>query len=121
MADIGAVGRSIITTAASRKVVPSVVYRQRAAGDPAPISFDVSGTLSGVAETFGVPKAGIRVGLYYRSNMQLIAAAVTDASGAYSFDGLNRSDLEAYFIVAQDPSETPPFLGTQVHDHLTAG
>lgn len=121
MADLGSVGFAVQSTLAYRKVVSTAVYAQRTSGDPSLLSIDASGRISGVVRVSGVAQPGVSVGLFYRSSMRLIARATTAADGSYSFDGLNKSDLKAYFIVALDPNQASPYLFTRAHDHLTAG
>ena len=53
--------------------------------------------------------------------MHLISRTTTASDGTYSFHGLNKDDLEAYTVIAQDPSAQAPYLRTSAHDHISAG
>ena len=121
MADLGAVGFNPVPPIASRKVVSSVVYAPRAAGDPKRVDVDAGGVISGTVLVGGTPRAGVLVGLIYHPNMRLIERAITASDGTYSFTGLDRSDLESFTVLAQDPNDAAPFLRTAAHDHLSAG
>jgi hypothetical protein len=121
MADLGAVGVNPATPVSVRKVVSPVVYASRAAGDPKLVEIDVGGVISGTVLVSGIPRAGVSVGLFYRPSMRLIERAITASDGTYSFNGLDRSDLESFTVLAQDPNDAAPFLRTAAHDHLSAG
>lgn len=84
------------------------------------LTTDVLGALSGTVKINGVAQSYVKVYLYYRPTGQKINAAITDANGAYSFAGLDRSAVsnKSYYAVAVDPDG----LGTQydsgIYDRL---
>lgn len=86
---------------------------------------DVTGTISGVVGTGSIdqptPVPGVRVALIYRSNMLPVSFAITDVDGQYAFEGLDKSDIGSFMVVAIDPRDEPEYNFTVVHDHLTAG
>ena len=120
MADLGAVASNPASVIFTRKVVSPVVYVKRSTGDPKLVDIDVDGVISGAVLVGGIPRGGVPVSLLYRPSMRLIERAVTAADGTYSFVGLNRSELEAYTVLAQDPNAAAPFLRTAAHDHISA-
>ena len=121
MADLGAVGIDPTTPIYVRRVASPVTYVQRTASDPKLVDLDATGVISGTVLVAGVPKAGVSVGLLYHPSMRLISRTTTASDGTYSFHGLNKDDLEAYTVIAQDPSAQAPYLRTSAHDHISAG
>ncbi len=104
-----------------RPVVSPRVYSQPTLLDPNPLSIDVNGSISGVVKIAGVPTEGVRIGLFHRSNMELIATTISSNTGAYIFRFLDRSDLKNYFVTFLDPATDPAHNYTLTRDHLTAG
>lgn len=120
MADLGAIGVIPSKAIYARTIVSPLVYRPSTKEDPSELSIDTSGTISGVVQVGGVNRQGVHVGLFHRSNMQPVAQAVTSNAGAYSFAGLDKSDLKNYFVVFLDPNTSAPWNYSLVRDHLTA-
>ncbi|AOG22325.1 hypothetical protein [Acidovorax sp. RAC01] len=121
MADLGSVARNPVPTLFFRKGASPVTYVQRSPSDPKLVEIDAGGVISGMVLVGGIPRAGVSVGLIYHPNMRLVERTITAADGTYSFVGLNRNELEAYTVLAQDPNAAAPFLRTAAHDHISAG
>lgn len=121
MADLGSKGLDPSPTICSRVIVSPAVYKRSTNADTNELQIDTSGVISGVVRVATVVTAGVRVGLFHRSNMQQIAMAVTDNVGAYVFRDLDKTDLQNYFVVILDPNAASPWNYSLVRDHLTAG
>lgn len=121
MADLGAVGTLIRSGIYTRRTASPLTYVRRTATDPRLLDIDVSGSVSGTVLVAGSPRGGVVMGLYYRPSMRLLARTVTAVDGTYTFAALNKDDLEAYMVIAQDPSAQAPYLRTVAHDHISAG
>ena len=121
MADLGAKGIVANRVLHSRPVVSPLIYKQPAPGDVKALEIDVDGSLSGIVRIAGVPTEGVSLGLFHRSSLNLIARATSNNTGAYIFRGLDRSDLENYFVLCLDPQTAAVWNYTLARDHLTAG
>lgn len=123
MADLGSIALDIYTDTPlnSRRVVSTVIYRPPTLLDLKLTDIDTSGSISGVVKIDDVLTAGVRVGLYDRTNMQLVETAVSDNIGAYSFLYLDTNYIENYFVIILDPKTSAPWNHSAVLDHLTPG
>ena len=119
MASLGNVANTI-GGAKRMKVAPLSVYR---GGSPETtvVGYNVAGRISGTVKISGVTAPGVVVRLYYRDNGNLIEQAISDASGDYSFAGLDTAALNAYYVVFIDPKTSSPYNYTVARDHITAG
>lgn len=87
---------------------------------PAPsLSVNTQGVISGVVNENATPVSRCAVRLYYRSTGAFIRSTFTDASGAFSFSGLDPSDIQAYTCVAFDPEGGVQYNAV-IFDRLTA-
>jgi hypothetical protein len=77
----------------------------------------VSGTISGQVQEEGLPVAGKLVRLYYRPTGALIANAISDATGRYTFRGLEPS-ANVYVITAFN--QAPLQYDAVIHDNISA-
>ena len=123
MADLGSIALDIYTDTPlnSRRVVSTVIYRPPTLLDLKLTDIDTSGSISGVVKIDDVLTAGVRVGLYDRTNMQLVETDVSDNIGAYSFLYLDTNYIENYFVIILDPKTSAPWNHSAVLDHLTPG
>lgn len=123
MADLGNIGRQYgaSTILQKRRMVSRAVYRRPTNADLNELAVDVTGSISGRVTIGSVPTQGVHVGLFYRDSFNLIARATTSNTGDYTFDGLDRSDLGAYFVTVLDPQASPEFNYSLTRDHLSAG
>lgn len=120
MADLGAIGRLCEYSVFVQPLPPPGPYRSYPSLAVA-VTENITGTLSGVVSINTVAQAGVSVGLLHRTSMLLIARAITDGSGAYSFTQLDPTDLANYLILVLDPNADPAYNYTLARDHLTAG
>lgn len=118
--NLGAKGRTVIDLL-KRPVVSQLVYRRPSLKDPHEFSIDVEGVISGVVKINGVNTEGVKLGIYHRSNMNLISTTISSNTGAYSFKYLDRSDLANYYVVCLDPRVSLQWNYTLANDHLSAG
>jgi len=58
-----------------------------------PKTADVTGTLRNEIGT-GLPSAGVRATIYYDGQTEILAEAITDGQGAYTFTGLPTGSFE---------------------------
>lgn len=111
---VGAVVKGVVGE--GRRVIPSWAQSPTR---PTLIAIDVTGTFSGVVTEDGVPTPFTWVALYYRPTHVLLARTRTDANGAFSFQNLDKSDLEGYFAVAFDADGGVNF-NAKILDKLSA-
>jgi hypothetical protein len=119
MSDLGALSQ--INQSATQKII------QRAISFWIPnyvtpidiVNVDVSAALSGNVKVGGVNQANSKVFIYHRRTGNKIASLVTDASGNFSFTGLNGDDVANYFAVAI--TDDAGDYNALIFDKLTAG
>jgi hypothetical protein len=123
MADLGnvAVNCGTENSMGYRLVVSPKIYVQSAPGDTNILDIDTTGSISGVVKITGVPTQYVRVGLFHRISMNLIANAITNNTGVYTFTGLDKTDLNNFFVTILDPQVNPTYNYTLTRDHLTPG
>lgn len=124
MANLGAIASEPAQDTFRAPVVSPKVYPLLMSGAVVlqqPLEIDAGGTLGGVFKLGGVVTGGARLGLFHRPTMQLLQCAWSASDGSYSFAGIDRAALEAYFAVALDPASTSPWNASAVHDRLSAG
>ena len=94
MADLGSIGRR---QAQSHWVsLPEYATTQSSA------RLDASGVISGVVTECGTPVKDVKATLMWRPTMTKIKHTWTDATGAYSFSGVDAT--KKYLVIAEDPS-----------------
>lgn len=141
MADLGAIGRTfddfikldtmttqitsflntqpitieLLDAQANERIVPAWA---NVSSSQTRLSIDVSGTLSGKVQVESVATPNILVRLHYRPTGAVIQQKYSDASGNWSFEGLEASSND-YYVIAIDPDG-----GTQynivVYDRIAA-
>ena len=78
-----------------------------------------TGVIAGAVTENSVAVPGCMVGLYHRPSGHLVDRTRTDASGLYSFTGLEQDDGGNYFVVAHD-LEGGVIYNALIFDRLTA-
>lgn len=121
MADLGNIAINAENEMSYRLVVSPLVYKQSSIEDVKILDIDITGIISGTVKIAGIPTQYVRVGLFHRISMNLIANAITNNTGIYTFVGLDKSDLNNFFVTILDPQENPTYNYTLTRDHLTAG
>jgi len=76
-------------------------YNQEGSTNPA---LPNGGTISGGVTEMGVPLLRCTVRLYFRPTGAFIKSTLTDASGAYSFPGLDPAEVGNFCAVVFDPA-----------------
>lgn len=117
MADLGAIGALPFRLGVYNVAHAAFVNAE----NPNRVSIPTDKSLSGVVSVNSVPKRGVGVYLYLRTDMTLLNNTVTDSAGAYQFKYLNSIYNGKYLIVFKDPNTVTPFNYSLVKDHLEAG
>lgn len=98
MADLG----TIAIAPVMEKLYKRAPYWAASPTKPVAASVDSNGTLSGAVKEAGVAVPYAVVRLYYRPNGILIDQALCDASGLFSFSGIEEG-VSDYYVIALDP------------------
>lgn len=121
MADLGLINAVVANNGQPALSVPlNVLNRDAAIRRVFPLwaadamNADVSGVITGVVQVQGVPTANIRVTLHHRRSGLMIAGALTDKAGAYSFANLDKTSAD-YFVIAL--TEQP--YNAMIYDKIT--
>lgn len=104
--------RGYFVNNATSNVIPVVLGVQF----PTP-GIDVSGSISGQTQENGVAVPGRLVVLKYRPNRQIISQKYSDASGNFTFSGLEHNSSN-YYVEALD--NTPLSYDAVIHDTIQA-
>lgn len=105
MADLGSIGRGVVTSDCVRFPLYAVGTVDR--------QLSLLGVIEGNVTENGTPIADALIHLFWRSSMQCIGRTWTDANGDYQFTGLDTS--KTYVVIAQDKAG-----GTQYNDQIRA-
>lgn len=103
MADLGAIARAHKAMGYQRPIPNrNLTGGPLATASAVDVSHSISGTVLSAA---GAYLSGVRVDLYLSDGtLQYVATTFSNASGAYSFSGLDNTI--SYTIIARDPSNT---------------
>lgn len=99
MADLGAIARAPEAAGETQGYISGPAY----AGGTIQTPLALSGSLSGTVSAGGTPVQGVKLYLYWRTSMQMVARSFTDAAGHYTFTGLPPVS-NSFAIVAFDPA-----------------